>query len=155
MTPDLRRELQQRKPFTSVQQEAQLSVIRTGSLLTDAFERILRPYGITAAQFNVLRILRGAEPEGLCRNELRCRLLTRMPDVTRLLDRMEEAGLVGRIREGEDRRKVRTKITAKARKLVDKLDTVVAEEHQRRFGHLGKDRLKDLIETLTEVRERL
>ncbi len=155
MTPDLRHELSQEKPFRSVQQEAQLSVIRTASLLTDAFERLLKPYGITAAQFNVLRILRGAEADGLCRNELRCRLLTRMPDVTRLLDRMEAAGLVARAREGDDRRKVSTKITAKGRRLVDKLDDVVTQEHQRRFGHLGKDRLRDLIDMLTDVRQKL
>ena len=124
-------------------------------MLTDSFERMLKPHGITAAQFNVLRILRGAEPEGLCRNELRHRLLTRMPDVTRLLDRMVDAGLVERAREGEDRRKVRTRITAKARRLVDKLDDIVAEEHQRRFGHLGKERLRELIEILTDVRQKL
>jgi DNA-binding MarR family transcriptional regulator len=155
MTPDLRQEIHQQKPFKSIQQEAQLSVVRTGSMLVDAFEQMLKPYGITAAQFNVLRILRGAEPEGLCRNELRERLLTRMPDVSRLLDRMVDAGLVERAREGEDRRKVRTRMTPKARKLVDKLDKIVAEEHQRRFGHLGKDRLRELIDTLTEVRQKL
>jgi DNA-binding MarR family transcriptional regulator len=155
MTPDLRDEIQQKKPFTSLQQEAQLSVVRTASLLMDSFEKLLKPYGITAAQFNVLRILRGAEPDGLCRNELRDRLLTRMPDVTRMLDRMVEAGLVERGREGEDRRKVRTRITAKARELVDKLDDVVEEEHERRFGQVGKKRLRKLIETLTEVRQNL
>jgi DNA-binding MarR family transcriptional regulator len=155
MTPDLREELRQQKPFKSIQQEAQLSVVRTGSMLVDAFEQMLKPYGITAAQFNVLRILRGAEPDGLCRNELRERLLTRMPDVTRLLDRMVDAGLVERAREGEDRRRVRTRMTPKARRLVDKLDKIVAEEHERRFGHLSKDRLRELIDTLTEVRQKL
>jgi DNA-binding MarR family transcriptional regulator len=155
MTSDLQDEIQQTKPFRSLQQEAQLSVMRTGSLLMDALEQLLKPHGITATQFNVLRILRGAEPEGLCRNELRDRLLTRMPDVTRMLDRMVEAGLVERGREGDDRRKVRTRITPKARALVDKLDDVVAEEHERRFGQLGKKRLRKLIDTLTEVRQNL
>jgi len=155
MTPDLKNEIRQRKPFGSIQQEAQLSVVRTASMLTDSFDRMLKPHGITAAQFNVLRILRGAEPDGLCRNELRQRLLTRMPDVTRLLDRMVDAGLVERAREGEDRRKVRTRITAKAMRLVDKLDDIVAAEHQRRFGHLGKERLRSLIEILTDVRQKL
>jgi DNA-binding MarR family transcriptional regulator len=155
MTPDLRHEIQQQKPFRSIHQEAQLSVVRTASLLIDSFDRMLKPHGITAAQFNVLRILRGAEPDGLCRNELRERLITRMPDVTRLLDRMEQGGLVERAREGEDRRKVRTRITGKAKRLVDKLDDIVAEEHQRRFGHLGKDRLRELIEILTDVRQKL
>lgn len=155
MTPDLRHEIHQRKPFGSIEQEAQLSVVRTGSMLVDAFEQMLKPYGITAAQFNVLRILRGAEPEGLCRNELRERLLTRMPDVSRLLDRMVDAGLVERTREGEDRRRVRTRMTPKARRLLDKLDKIVAAEHDRRFGHVGKNRLRQLIDTLSEVRQKL
>src|ERR671939_241498 len=101
MPATLREELKQRKPFTSLEQEAQLSVVRTSAMLVDAFERMLKPYGITATQYNVLRILRGAEPDGLCRNDLRDRMITRMPDVTRLLDRMEEAGLVARSRDNE------------------------------------------------------
>ena len=141
--------------FTSLHQEAQLSVIRTGALLMDALDQLLKPYGLTAAQFNVLRVLRGAEPDGLCRNELRDRLFTRMPDVTRMLDRMVEAGLVERGREGADRRRVRTKITPKARELVDKLNRIVADEHELRFGQVGKKRLRKLIETLSEVRETL
>lgn len=152
MTPDLS---ENEGSFTSLQQEAQLSVIRTGALLIDALEQLLKPYGLTAAQFNVLRILRGAEPEGLCRNELRDRLFTRMPDVTRMLDRMVELGLVERGREDGDRRKVRTKITPKARGLIDKLDRMVADEHELRFGQVGKKRLRKLIETLSEVRETL
>ena len=107
-----REELRQQKPFTSVQQEAFLNIGRTEAVLHDAFERMLKPYAVSATQYNVLRILRGAGPEGLCRNEIRDRLLTRTPDVTRLLDRMEDAGLV------------------------DALDSPVAVEHQRRLGHL-------------------
>ncbi|HEV2643144.1 MAG TPA: hypothetical protein VGT98_10570, partial [Candidatus Elarobacter sp.] len=96
MTTDLREELRQRKPFASVQHEAYLNVIRTAALLTDDFERMLKPFGLSGAQFNVLRILRGAEADGLCRNEIRDRMVTRMSDMTRLLDRMEETGLVAR-----------------------------------------------------------
>src|SRR6185503_11818811 len=106
---NLQGELRQKKPFTSLAQEAFLSVVRTATVLHDAFEQMLKPYGLTSAQFNVLRILRGSEPDGLCRNDLRDRLVTRMPDVTRLLDRMEEAGLVARTREDEDRRMVRSR----------------------------------------------
>lgn len=155
MSPDLREELRQRKPFTDLEQEAQLSVVRTASLLTDAFEQMLRPYGITATQYNVLRILRGAEPDGLCRNELRDRMLTRMPDVTRLLDRMEEAKLVARSRGSEDRRLVSTRITAKGLRLLDEVQDAVSAEHMRRFHHLGKAQLKTLIDLLHTVREKL
>ena len=152
MTPDLRTELKQKKPFVSLQQEAQLNIVRTGNVLTDSFERLLKPHGITATQYNVLRILRGAEPEGLCRNEVRDRLLSRMPDATRLLDRMEEAGLVTRSREAGDRRLVTTRITTRGRSLVDELDPVVEREHQRRLGHLSEKQTRKLIKLLTLVR---
>ena len=155
MTPDLREDIRQRKPFTSLEQEAQLSVVRTASLLVDAFEQMLRPYDITATQYNVLRILRGAEPDGLCRNELRDRMLTRMPDVTRLLDRMEDAKLVSRARDSEDRRLVSTRITPKGLRLLDEVEDAVSEEHMRRFHHLNKTQLRVLIDLLNTVRERL
>lgn len=152
MTPDLRTELKQRKPFTSLQHEAQLNIVRTSNLLADAFEQLLKPYGITGTQYNVLRILRGAEPDGLCRNEVRERLLNRMPDATRLLDRMEEAGLVTRSRDDGDRRLVTSRITRQGRRLVDDLDEIVEEEHQRRLGHLNEQQVKNLIKLLTMVR---
>ncbi|MEO7996077.1 MAG: MarR family transcriptional regulator [Gemmatimonadaceae bacterium] len=152
MSPDLRAELRQRKPFDSLQQEAHLNVVRTGAALQDAFEQLLKPYGVSNTQYNVLRILRGAEPDGLCRNELRDRLITRMPDVTRLLDRMEEIELVSRERETSDRRLVTTRITRRGRRLVDELDNVVTAEHQRTLGHLNKAQLTTLIELLTLAR---
>jgi DNA-binding MarR family transcriptional regulator len=152
MTPALKDELKQNKPFSSLQQEAVLNLMRTNNLLNDSFELMLKPYDITATQYNVLRILRGAEPDGLCRNEVRERLLNRMPDATRLLDRMEEAGLVTRSREANDRRMVRTHITKQGRKLVDSLDAPVAAEHQNQLGHLTSEELKTLIKLLTEVR---
>jgi DNA-binding MarR family transcriptional regulator len=155
VTPDLQAELRQKKPFASVQEEALLNVVRTGALLLDALEQLLRPYGISNTQYNVLRILRGAEPEGLCRNELRDRLLTRMPDVTRLLDRMEVLGFVSRSRQAADRRQVGTRITRQGRRLVDELDRIVAAEHQRCFGHMNKQQLATLIELLTTARSQL
>ena len=153
MTPALRDELRQRKPFRSLEQEAHLNIVRTAAVLADAFEQMLKPAGITGAQYNVLRILRGAEGDGLCRNELRDRLLTRMPDVTRLLDRMEEAGLVARARDADDRRLVTTRITARGRRVVDELDAAVAKEHRLRLGHLDADQLGTLIELLTLIRQ--
>src|SRR5687768_4991954 len=154
MTPDLREDLRQRKPFTSLEQEAQLNVVRTASLLVDSFEQMLRPYGITATQYNVLRILRGAEPDGLCRNELRDRMLTRMPDVTRLLDRMEEAGLVERTRDTEDRRMVTSRITKRASDLLDTLDSLVADHEKRMFVGISPDQIETLIDVLDVIRKR-
>jgi DNA-binding MarR family transcriptional regulator len=154
MSSDLRTELRQQQPFASLQHEAQLAVIRTGMVLQDAFERMLKPHGITGTQYNVLRILRGAEPAGLCRNELRDRMLNRMPDVTRLLDRMEEAGLIGRTRETGDRRMVRTRIAPAGLAKLDALDAAVTAEQQRPFEGLREGELRELVALLGTVRER-
>jgi DNA-binding MarR family transcriptional regulator len=152
MPSTLREELKQNKPFNSIEQEALLSVVRTSALLMDRFELFLRPYGITSTQYNVLRILRGAEPDGLCRNELCDRMLTRMPDVTRLLDRMEEAGLVERTRESDDRRMVSSRITKKASQLLATLDPLVAENERQSFSGITPDRIQTLIDVLDAVR---
>ena len=153
MTPDLRTEIRQARPFASPEQEAHLNIGRTDAVLSDALERMLKPFGISGTQYNVLRILRGAGPEGLCRNEVRDRLLTRMPDVTRLLDRMEDAGLIVRTRSTEDRRLVSTRLTTRGRELVDSLDAPVAAEHRRRLGHLSEQQLRTLVELLTLARQ--
>ena len=152
MITTLRDEIKQTKPFTSLEQEAQLSVIRTGALLLDEVEQFLKPYGITATQYNVLRILRGSEPNGLCRNELRDRMLTRMPDMTRLLDRLEEAGLVDRARQDDDRRMVRSRISSSGIKLLADLDGVTQKEEKRRLGYLNEQQLRSLIDLLALVR---
>lgn len=150
----LRDEIKQNKPFVSLEQEAQLNVVRTSAVLMDDIEQLLRPYGITSTQYNVLRILRGSEPGGLCRNELRDRMITRMPDMTRLLDRMEDAGLVARTREDEDRRMVRSRITAAGLELLDDLEDVVMGDHKRRFEHMTAEQIRTLIELLTMIRQK-
>ena len=150
----LRDEIKQTKPFSSLEQEAQLNIVRTGAMMMDEIEQFLKPYGVTATQYNVLRILRGSEPDGLCRNELRDRMLTRMPDVTRLLDRMEESGLVARTREDEDRRMVRSRITSVGLKLLADVDGATLEEHRRRFEKLDDDQMRTLIDLLTLVRQK-
>jgi DNA-binding MarR family transcriptional regulator len=151
-TTTLRDEIRQRKPFDSLEQEALLNIIRTSSRLMDAMEDLLKPYGISGTQYNVLRILRGAEENALCRNELRDRMLTRMPDMTRLLDRMEEAGLVTRAREKDDRRMVLTRITAQGRALLDSLDEPVTAFNHELLGHMSQAQLHDLIDLLTLAR---
>src|SRR5688572_6118566 len=153
MARTLQEEIKQTRPFASREHEAHLSIVRTAAILTDDVEKFLRPYGITATQYNVLRILRGAEPDGLCRNEVRDRMLTRMPDMTRLLDRMEDAGLIVRSRELDDRRMVQTKIAVAGRKLLAEIDDAVEQEHKSRFTDLSPDELKFLIDILARVRE--
>jgi DNA-binding MarR family transcriptional regulator len=153
MTPALRDELRQRKPFRSLHQEAFLSLSRTQTVLTAALERMLEPHEVTLTQYNVLRILRGAGTDGLCRNEIGERLVARTPDVTRLLDRMETAGLVSRERDETDRRLVLTRLTRKGRALVDSLDEPVAAEHHRRLGHMSREQLQTLVDLLGSARE--
>lgn len=152
MAADLRRELRQQKPFGSLAQEAFLSVARTDALLRESVERVLASHDLTLTQYNVLRVLRGAEAGGLCRNDIRERLVARMPDVSRLLDRMEAAGLIRRVRSTEDRRQVNTTLTAKGRKLVNALDGPIAMAHEGQFGHLDAKQLQSLIDLLALVR---
>lgn len=152
MASDLRREIKQRKPFGSLEQEAQLAIERTAAVLGHAFAEALKPYGITGTQYNVLRILRGAGAAGLCRNEVRERLIAQVPDVTRLLDRLEDAGLIERARDGVDRRQVSTRITDAGRGLLRTLDAPVAAEHQRLLGHLSASELRTLSTLLARAR---
>ena len=154
MSPGLQSELKQRKPFTSLEHEAVVSLARTAAILEHQMAEALKPHGLTPTQYNALRILRGAEPDGLCRNEIRDRLVSPMPDATRLLDRLADMGLLVRAREGEDRRFVRARITPAGRALTDRLDDVVHSLHLEQLGHLGPDRLRTLIGLLERARTR-
>lgn len=152
MTPTLRDELKQTRPFTTAAEEALVNLVRTSRIVDDAGDVLLKQYGLSHAQYNVLRILRGQAPGCLGRNEIRDRLVARMPDVTRLLDRMEDAGLVRRERDPRDRRCVPTYITAKGRALVDELDGPVTAHAKRMFGHLTDEQLDTLNKLLVLVR---
>ena len=123
-------------------------------MLTRGVVGVLKAEDLSTTQYNVLRILRGA-PEGLPCGEIASRMITRDPDVTRLLDRMEKRGLISRARESRDRRMVLARITPEGLKLVDRLDEPVQHIHRRQLGHLGKDRLQALGELLTAARARV
>ncbi|MHB1169634.1 MAG: MarR family winged helix-turn-helix transcriptional regulator [Longimicrobiales bacterium] len=153
MSPDLRAEIRQSKPFSSPEQEAFLSIGRTWAVLEHAFSEALKPYGITATQYNVLRILRGAGDTGLCRAEVMERMITLVPDATRLLDRMEAAGLLERQRSREDRRFVTTRITPDGLALLEELDEPVRRLHQQHLGALEPAQLRRLIDLLRRVRD--
>ena len=140
------------KPFKSVEEEAILSIARTAAVLEHAGADAFKPFDLTTTQYNVLRILRGAGTDGLCRNEVGERLVTKVPDVTRLLDRMEAAGLIVRERGSEDRRMVATRITDKGLKLLEKIDRELPAIHARQLGHVSQKRLRELINILEEVR---
>jgi DNA-binding MarR family transcriptional regulator len=125
-----------------------LSLLRTADLLARGAEEAIKPSGLSATQYNVLRILRGAGPEGLCCGEVAERMLTHDPDITRLLDRLEKRGLVRRARESEDRRVITVRITQEGLRILAKLDEPIEELHRRQLGHLGQRRLQRLIDLL-------
>jgi DNA-binding MarR family transcriptional regulator len=151
---DLRTDIKQTKPFASAEEEALLNIERTAAVLAHAFGDELKAYDVTPTQYNVLRILRGAGREGLCRNEVRDRLISQVPDVTRLLDRLEDSGLIERERSTTDRRQVSTRITSSGLALLRKLDEPVIEIQKRYLGHLSEKQLKMLSELLTLARAR-
>ena len=154
MRSRIRDEIKQTRPFRSVEEEAALSIVRTAATLEHTFAQALKPYAITPTQYNVLRILRGAGADGLCRNEVGQRLLRQVPDVTRLLDRMEDLDLIARQRGGKDRRYVTTTISKKGLELLKRLDEKVDEIHQDQLGHLDGARLQQLIKLLDTARHR-
>jgi DNA-binding MarR family transcriptional regulator len=152
MTTQLKDEIRQTRPFTSLEQEAHLSIERTAAVLGHAMAEALKARGITPAQYNVLRILRGAGDEGLCRGEVRERLVSEVPDVTRLLDRLEAAGLVARERGTQDRRYVTTRVTPEGLRVLEELDEPVDALHRSTLGHLDPDELRTLIALLARAR---
>lgn len=152
MPTGLRAEIKQDKPFATLEQEALLGVERTAAVLGRALARVLEPYGLTPTQYNALRILRGAGAAGLCRYEVTERLVTPVPDVTRLLDRLEDAGHVVRARDGADRRLVTARLTPAGRRLVDELDAVVAAFERDTLGTFGARDLRALIALLDRAR---
>lgn len=153
MARTIQAELKQRKPFRTLEEEAAVSLARTAALLEYAVAEVLERHGLTPAQYNVLRILRGAEPQGLGRNEVRDRLIFKVSDATRLLDRLEDAGLVGRTRGGKDRRVVVARITRKGLDVLAQLDGEIEQFHREKLGHMGDRRLRTLLSLLADARE--
>jgi DNA-binding MarR family transcriptional regulator len=154
MTTRLRDEIKQTRPFSSLEQEAYLGLGRTWSVLEHGLAEELKPHGITPTQYNVLRILRGAGPKGLCRSEVMERMIARVPDATRLLDRLESAGLIDRQRDPEDRRFVTTRITKEGVRVLAELDDAVLELHRRQFTALEETDLRHLIDLLELTRSK-
>jgi DNA-binding MarR family transcriptional regulator len=122
-------------------------------MLTRSAFGVLKAEDLSSTQYNVLRILRGAS-QGLPCGEIAGRMITRDPDVTRLLDRMEKRGLISRARDSRDRRMVLARISAEGLKLVNRLDEPVQQMHRKLLGHLGRERLRALGELLAAAREK-
>jgi len=146
----LRQSIKQRKPFESLEQEVFLEVLRTGNALMQDLVDLLRRHALTQPQYNVLRILRGAGPAGLPTGEVGERMVvSREPDVTRLLIRMEERGLVERERRSDNRRFVTARITREGLRLLKALDAPIRRMHMRQLQHMTRREL-DLLAGLLE-----
>ncbi len=135
MTQALSRRLKQPR-FASAQQEALLSVIVAAGTMRDVVDAVCERHGLTRAQYNVLRILRGVYPEGHPRCEIAQRLVERAPDVTRLVDRLQAQGFVRRNRGGSDQRQAITRITPKGLKLVESIQPEMEEQGKSLLGKL-------------------
>ncbi len=152
MSGRLQAELRQSKPFSSLEQETHLNLVRTCEHLEQGIEETLKPSGLSPSQYNVLRILRGAGEQGLACGEVAERMVTRDPDVTRLLDRLEQRGFISRTRENRDRRVITVRVTGEGLNLLRDLEQPMADIHRRQLGHLGEKKLEMLIQLLEEAR---
>jgi DNA-binding MarR family transcriptional regulator len=133
------------------EETAFLELLRTSDQLTRGLVPILKAEELSMTQYNVLRILRGAA-EGLTCGEIGNRMITRDPDITRLLDRLEKRDLISRQREARDRRTVLVRITEEGLDLLGRLDEPVQAGHKKQLGHLGREQLKELCGLLQSAR---
>ncbi|MFI5057087.1 MAG: MarR family winged helix-turn-helix transcriptional regulator [Candidatus Acidiferrales bacterium] len=129
-----------------------IALLTTADAVSQEAEQLFRSQGLTGAQYNVLRILRGAEPDGLPCRGIGDRMISHDPDMTRLLDRMEKRRLIVRTRQTDDRRVVQTRITREGLELLKSLDQPVRELHKRQFRHMTAAHLKALAQLLEEAR---
>ena len=144
----------EKRTVGSREESAFVELLRTCDLLSRRPALVLKEADLSPTQYNVLRILRGA-PEGLACGEIAGRMITRDPDVTRLLDRLERRGLIARSRESQDRRMVLTRITPAGLSTLLELDQPIQDMHREQLGHLGRKRLGALSELLQLARKHL
>ena len=146
------RELKQQSTFASREQEVLLGLRIAAARIVEPWEKFLKATAeLTPNQYNVLRILRGSDPAMLACSEIADRMISRDPDITRLIDRLSRRGLVARVRSRQDRRVVEVAITDKGRQVVRGLDAHVARMPKAMLGHLGASKLAQLAQLLGDV----
>jgi DNA-binding MarR family transcriptional regulator len=150
----LQLEIKKKTPFDLPEQEAMLNLLRTADQLQIRFSRLFRRFGLTAQQYNILRILRG-EGTPLPILEIAARMITVVPGITGLIDRLETAEFVERKRCSEDRRVIYVAITAKAIALLDQIDGPLLKLHREVLSHLNSDELAELTRLLEKARAKL
>ena len=148
----LQQEIHQTKAIRLLEEEATLNIVRTADVLMQRLMDVLKPFALSPTQYNVLRILRGAGAAGASCKEVGARMVTRDPDITRLMDRLEKRGLLTRDRAKEDRRFVTHQLTTAGLELVNELDRPIEALHQRTMRHVKPERLRELVALLEEVR---
>ena len=151
-TPKLQHELKKKRPFESPEEEAALNIVRTSDQLQIRFARLLREHDLTPSQYNVLRILLG-EGKPLPILEIASRTITVVPGITGLIDRLERAGFVHRLRCEKDRRVIYVALTDHGTKTLADLDEPLLALHRKLMGHLSQGDLKELIRLLEKLRE--
>lgn len=138
--------------FDSAEQEAYLNLWRTYDRLKEIEDRLFEQHGLTAQQYNALRVLRAAHPRPMPTLALGERLVSRSPDMTRLVDKLSDAGWVERERRSDNRRVVEVSITAAGMELLDQLRTAVRDAHRKQLGHLTAAQREQLISLLQLAR---
>ena len=149
----LKEEIAQQQPFSSIEEEALLNIMRTSDCLHRAIQRRTRHWGVTSTQYNVLRILRGAQPEGLTCSAIGERMITAVPDITRLLGRMKVLKLIRQQRDKRDRRVVWTQISAAGLELLGKMDDEISRMPGELLGHLKGEEISEFIRLLEVARK--
>lgn len=152
MAKGIQAEIKQIKPFSSTEEEVFIAILRTSDKLQQQLVELFKPYGLSPTQFNALRILRGAGEAGLPCSEIGERMINHDPDITRLLDRLEQRDFVQRRREQKDRRVRMARITPTGLEILKKLDRPVEEFHRHSMAEVGQSSLKSLVRLLEKVR---
>ncbi len=150
----LKREIGQERPFSSIEEETLLNVLRTADCLQRTFHQKSRDWGVTSTQYNVLRILRGAHPQGLTCTQIGDRMITADPDITRLLARLKALKLIRQQRDRNDRRVIWTQISDQGLELLHQMDPVILRTPKELLGHIGEQELASLIELLERARQK-
>jgi DNA-binding MarR family transcriptional regulator len=150
---NLKDEIKQGRAFHSLEEQALLNLLRTADFLDRAMERMIRPFGVTSTQYNVLRILRGAHPQGLTCSAIGDRMITAEPDVTRLLTRLRNLKFVKQHRDRNDRRVLWTQISPQGLKLLSEMDPMIERGPVELLGHLQREELERMIGLLEAARK--
>jgi DNA-binding MarR family transcriptional regulator len=148
----LQQEIHQTKAIRLLEEETALNIVRTADFLMQGLMDVLKPFALSPTQYNVLRILRGAGEAGASCKDVGARMVTRDPDITRLMDRLEKRGLLTRDRAKEDRRFVTHRLTKAGLELVNELDRPIDALHRKTMRHMKPERLRELVGLLEEVR---